>query len=168
MTTFKAIVTEKAEANRLLSLTGGNEIPQIAITEAGGTPDFRSTGAIKADTEVKVTLKNSSVWLVEAGEDLKAGAFVEVGDEGVLVTSEDEGIGYVAEEVKEGGLAKFIRKAGGGSGEPGEPGPKGEPGEPGPKGDPGDPGPKGDPGEDGSPSKEEWDDLVDRVVALEG
>lgn len=162
MTTFKAIVTEEVKADRLLSLTGGNGTPKLAITEVGGTPDFHSTGEITADTKVKVTLKNNSVWLVEAGEDLGAGVFVEVGEEGVLVASEDEGIGYVAEAVEEGGLAKYIRKASGGAGPQGPRGPKGD------KGDKGATGAKGTDGKDGFPTETEWDDLVDRVVALEG
>src|SRR5699024_8510739 len=183
MTEFKAIVTEEVEANRLLSLEGGNGIPQISITEAGGTPDFRSTGTIKADAEVKVTLKNNPVWLVEAGEDLDAVSFVEVGEKGVLVTSESTGIGYVAESVEEGGIAKLVRKASSGVGERGPQGPKGDKGEPGTdgkdgadgakgaKGDKGETGAKGAAGaagKDGFPTEAQWDDLVDRVTALEG
>ena|SRR5699024_2290445 len=177
MTEFKAIVIEDVEANRLLSLEGGNGIPQISVTEAGGTPDFRSTGAIKADAEVKVTLKNNPVWFVEAGEDLDAGSFVEVGEEGVLVTAESTGIGYVAESVEEGGIAKLVRKASGGIGERGPQGPKGDKGD---KGEPGADGKdgadgakgatgaKGAAGKDGFPTEAQWDDLVDRVTALEG
>src|SRR5699024_7320771 len=108
MGSFKVIVTEKVEANRLLSLTGGNGIPQVSITPVGETPDFRSTGAIKADTEVNVTIKNNPIWQVEAGEDLSAGAYVEVGEGGVIVESETEGIGYIAETVGEGELAQLI------------------------------------------------------------
>ena len=46
-------------------------------------------------------------------------------------------------------------------GDKGEQGPKGEKGD---KGDPGEQGPKGD---DGFPSEEEWNDLLDRVEAIE-
>ena len=113
MATFKALVTEDVEENRLLSLQGGNGIPQISVTEPGGSPDFRPTGPIAENTEVTVILKNNPVWEVEAGEDLPAGTYVEVGAGGVLVASNDEGIGYVSEEVAEGELAKLVRKTSG-------------------------------------------------------
>lgn len=138
MSQFKALVTEDVGANRLLSLTGGNGVPQISITEVGGNPDFRSTGALEAETEVTVTLKNSPVWQVEAGEDLSAGQYVEVGENGVIVASESTGIGYVAEAVEAGEVAKLVRQASGGSGEQGPRGPEGPQGPKGNKGDPGD------------------------------
>lgn len=125
MTQFKAIISEDIEANRLLSLAGGAEIPTISITKPGETPDFRSTGVLTADTEVTVTLKNKPVWQVEAGEDLTAGTYVEVGEGGVLVASESTGIGYVAGAVEKGGLAMLVRKVSGGSGEKGPKGDKG-------------------------------------------
>lgn len=149
MSSFKCLVTEDVAPNRLLSMAGGNGVPEIKITEAGGTPDFRSDGSLTADTQVNVILKNNPVWVVEAGEDLTAGTYVEVGEGGVLVASESTGIGYVAEAVAEGGLAKLVRKASG------EPGPKGDPftfedftpaqleSLKGPKGDPGAPGKNG-------------------------
>ncbi|GAB2561086.1 hypothetical protein [Gracilibacillus alcaliphilus] len=143
MTTFKAVVTQDVKPNRLLSLTGGNGMPQIAITEPGDTPDFKSTGDLKEGVEVTVTLKNEPIWEVETGEDLSAGAYVEVGEDGVIVASESTGIGYVAEAVEEGKLAKLVRQTSGGAGEQGPRGPKGD------KGDQGEPGPKGDKGDPG-------------------
>lgn len=151
MSNFKALVTEDAEPNRLLSLTGGNGVPEISVTKPGGSPDFRSNGKLTADTQVTVTLKDNPVWNVEAGEQLSAGTYVEVGEGGVLVASESTGIGYVAAAVEAGGIAKLVRKSSGGSGEPGPQGPKGEPGE---KGDPGGPGPKGEPGTNGTDGKD--------------
>ncbi|WP_253288850.1 hypothetical protein [Amphibacillus sp. MSJ-3] len=167
MSTFKALVTEDVAPNRLLSLAGGNGVPKISITPAGGTPDFRSTGALSADSEVTVTLKNNPVWQVEAGEDLSAGTYVEVGEGGVLVASESTGIGYVAEAVEEGGLAKLVRKASGGAGERGPQGPKGdkgEPGEKGPKGDKGDPGADGKDGTNGKDAEPQF--TAEQVTAL--
>lgn len=179
MTTFRALVTEDVEGNRLLSMAGGNGIPQISVTEVGGSPDFRSTGPIAADTEITVTLKNNPVWSVEAGEDLSAGTYVEIGTGGVLVASDGEGIGYVSEEVAEGGLAKLVRKASGGEGTQGPAGPEGPQGPKGDKGDPGiqgDPGPegakgdKGDPGTDGTDgfgTEAQYNDIIARLEALE-
>lgn len=170
MTTFKAVVTEDVQANRLLSLNGGNEVPTISITEAGGTPDFRSTGPIDADTEVVVTLKNNTVWNVEAGEDLSAGTNAEVGEDGLLVESESAGIGYVTESVEVGEIAKLVRKASGGSGERGPQGPAGKDGA---DGKDGEQGPKGEPGADGKdgadgfPTESQWNELEGRVEALE-
>ncbi|WP_440894968.1 hypothetical protein ACS127_10365 [Amphibacillus sp. Q70] len=138
MTNFKAVVTQDVEPNRLLSLTGGNGVPQISITEPGGNPDFKSTGELEADTEITVTLKNDPIWSVEAGEDLSAGAHVEVGEDGLIIASESTGIGYVAESVETGGIAKLVRQSGGGSGERGPQGPQGPRGQKGDKGDPGD------------------------------
>ena len=162
MSTFKALVMEEVQGNRLLSLEGGNGIPKIKVTEAGGTPDFRSTGAIKAGAEVTVTLKNNPVWQVEAGEDLSAGSYVEVGAGGVIVASSDgEGVGYVAEATEEGKVAKLVRKASGGAGERGPQGPQGPQGPAGPKGD------DGADGADGFPAEQEWNDLVSRVEELE-
>lgn len=183
MTTFKALVTEAVEANRLLSLQGGNGTPTISVTEEGGIPDFRSTGSIEADTEVTVTLKNNPIWQVEAGEDLNAGSYVEVGEGGVIVSSESEGIGYVAEAVEEGELAKLVRKASGGEGTQGPRGPEGPEGPQGPKGDPGEQGPageqgpKGDVGDrgpagadgaDGFGTEAQYNDIISRLEALEG
>lgn len=167
MSQFKALVTEDVAPNRLLSLVGGNGVPQISITPAGGMPDFRSTGALSADSEVTVTLKDNPVWNVEAGEDLTAGTYVEVGEGGVLVASESTGIGYVAEAVEEGGLAKLVRKASGGAGERGPQGPKGdkgEPGEKGPKGDKGDPGADGKDGTNGKDAEPQF--TAEQVTAL--
>lgn len=141
MTTFQAFVTQDVPSNRLLSLTGGNGVPAISITEPAGTPDFRSSGELTAETEVTVTLKNNPVWDVEAGEDLPAGTYVEVGEAGVVVAAEDTGIGYVAEAVEAGEVSKLVRQANGGSGERGPQGPAG------PKGDKGNKGDKGDPGD---------------------
>ncbi len=176
MSTFKAIVTEDVQANRLLSLSGGNGVPTISITEAGGTPNFRSTGELKAESEVTVTLKNNPVWDVEAGEDLSAGQYVEVGEGGVLVASESTGIGYVAEDVEEGDTTKLIRQAGGGSGErgpKGDPGPKGEPGADGkdgatgPAGKDGTDGAQGPAGKDGFGTEAQYNDIISRLDALE-
>lgn len=137
MSNFKALVTEDAEANRLLSLTGGNGVPEISVTQPGGSPDFRSNGALTADTQVNVTLKNNPIWNVEAGEELTAGTYVEVGEGGILVASESTGIGYVAQAVEEGSIAQLVRKTSSGSGEQGPPGKQGPPGEPGIQGPPG-------------------------------
>lgn len=167
MKTFKALVTEEVVANRLLSLTGGNGIPEISITATGGSPDFRSTGTLNADTEVTVTLKNNPIWDVEAGEELSAGAYVDVGEGGVLVATESTGIGYVAETVEEGGIAKLVRKASGGSGEPGPQGPQGKEGKQGPKGEPGEQGPKGNPGADGKDGEPQFTEgQVTALLAL--
>lgn len=167
MTNFKAIITENVEANRLLSLTGGNGIPRISITVPGGIPDFKSTGPLEADTEVTVTLKNEPVWEIEAGEELAAGTYVDVGAGGVVVSSEGTGIGFVSESVNTGDLAKVVRKYAGGAGEPGPQGPagpkgaKGDTGPAGPKGDAGATGPKGDKGDPG-----ENQFTADEVTAL--
>lgn len=147
MSSFIALVTEDVQANRLLSLSGGNGVPEISITAAGGTPDFRSNGDIEADTKVNVTLKNNPVWDVEAGEDLSAGAYVEVGENGVIVASDDTGIGYVAEAVEAGEVAKLIRKVSG------ERGPQGPPGAD---------------GSDGFGTEEQYNDIIARLEELEG
>lgn len=130
MATFKASVKEDVKVRRLLSLVGGNGIPELSITEEGGSPEFVSTTELKADTEVDVSMKNNPVWSVEAGEDLSAGTYVEVGADGVIVASDSSGIGYVAEAVKEGEIAKLVRSSSGGEQGPrGPAGPKGNPGE---------------------------------------
>lgn len=139
MSSFKALVKEDVKANRLLSLAGGNGMPEISITPVGETPNFRSNNDLEADTEVTVTLLNNPVWEIEAGEDLSAGSYVEVGEGGVIVASSGTGIGYVAEAVEEGAVAKLIRQS------TGERGPQG------PKGDKGAKGDKGDPGKDAEP-----------------
>src|SRR5690625_890330 len=117
MANFTAIVTEDVPGNRLLSLKtetrDGDDVLTIAVTPAGETPDFRSTGELKADKEVSVTIKDIPVWEVESGSDLTAGANVEVGENGVVVAG--EGFGYVAESVKTGGVAKVVRQASGGA-----------------------------------------------------
>lgn len=158
MSKFTAVVTEDVAANRLLSKTVGAEGITLAVTTAGGTPDFHSTGTLKKDQEITVTINNSPSWLVEAGEDIPAGSTVAAGAGGVVVASET-GFGYVVKEAKAGELASVIRSTtGGGAGQPGPAGPKGATGPAGPKGD------KGDPGE---VTKAQLDALTARVTALE-
>lgn len=163
MTTFKASVTENVKVHRLLSLAGGNGTPEISITDEGGSPDFVSTTELKADTEVSVTIKNNPVWSVEAGEDLSAGTYVEVGAGGVIVSSESTGVGYVAEAVDKGGVAKLVRQASGGSGEPG---PKGDPGADGKDGEQGPAGKDGADGKDAEPQFTE-EQVTDLLALLE-
>lgn len=157
MRDFKALVKEDVPGNRLLSIKSetqsGEGVLILAVTEPGGTPDFRSTGELKKDTEVFVTMKNDPVWNVEAGEDLTAGTNVAAGENGVVVAG--DGFGYVAESVKAGEIAKVVRK--GGAGERGPRGPQGPEGPQGPKG------PKGDPGKDAEPQF-----TADEVSALKG
>jgi|SRR5690625_2661408 len=149
MAKFKAIVTEDVPGNRLLSLKtetrSGEDVMTISVTQSGESPDFRSTGELKADQEVSVTIKNEPVWEVEASEDLTAGSYVQVGDSGTVVSG--EGFGYVAETVEIGGVAKVVRQSGG-AGERGPQGPRGPKGEPGADGEQG---PKGDPGKNADP-----------------
>ncbi len=155
---FTAIATEDVQPNRLLSL-GAEQ--KVSITAAGGTPDFRSTGAIKEGSEVRIAIKNNPVWQVEAGGDIAAGDYVEVGAGGTVVKSAGEGIGYVAESVSKGGVARLVRKFSGPKGD------KGEKGDTGAKGADGATGATGPAGKDGAPTQEEWDALEARVAALE-
>lgn len=167
MTNFKALVTEDAEANRLLSLSGGNGVPEISVTQPGASPDFRSNGTLTADTQVNVTLKNNPIWNVEAGEDLAAGQYVEAGEGGVIVASESTGIGYVAAAVETGGIAKLVRKSSGGSGEPGPEGKQGPKGEPGTDGKDGAQGPAGKDGADGKDAESQFtEEQVTGLLAL--
>src|SRR5690625_3231932 len=152
MAKFKAIVTEDVPGNRLLSLKtetrSGEDVMTISVTQSGESPDFRSTGELKADQEVSVTIKNEPVWEVEASEDLTAGSYVQVGEDGTVISG--EGFGYVVESVENGGTAKVVRQASG-TAEQGPQGPKGDTGaqdEPGAKGAKGD---KGEPGNDAEP-----------------
>lgn len=131
MARFKAIVTEDVQANRLLSLAGGNGVPEISVTTAGETPYFHSTRSLETGSEVMVDIKNNPIWEIEAGEDIPAGANVEAGEGGVVVQSEGEGFGYLAEDVNAGGLAKVVRKS---QGLPGPRGPQGPQGPEGPQG----------------------------------
>ncbi|WP_348623644.1 head fiber protein [Paenibacillus peoriae] len=177
MSKFTAVVTEDVAANRLLSKTIGAEGITLAATTAGGTPDFRSTGRLKKDEEITVTINNSPSWLVEAGEDITAGATVAAGAGGVVVASAT-GFGYIVKAVKAGELASVIRSTtGGGAGQPGPKGDKGATGPAGPKGDKGDTGAtgaagakgdKGDKGDPGEVTKAQYDALAARVTALEG
>src|SRR5690625_7321455 len=113
MANFTAIVTEDVPGNRLLSLKtetrDGDDVLTIAVTPAGETPDFRSTGELKADKEVSVTIKDIPVWEVESGSDLTAGAKGEAGEKGVVVAG--EGCGGGAERGKTGGGAEVVRPA---------------------------------------------------------
>ena len=150
MNSFLALVTEDVKANRLLSLIGGNGVPRIAITPAGGEPDYRSTIDLKANEEITVSLENNPIWGIEAGEDIGAGAYVEVGEKGKIVASDGEGIGYITEGVKNGEVASFVRKASGGAGKKG---PKGDPGPAGPAGPKGATGAAGKDGATGAAGK---------------
>lgn len=168
MATFKASVTEDVKVRRLLSLVGGNGIPELSITEEGGSPDFVSTTELKADTEVNVTMKNNPVWLVEAGEDLTAGTYVDVGKDGVIVASESGGIGFVAELVEEGDTAKLVRSSSGGEqGPQGPDGPKGDPGEDGKDGATGPAGKDGATGPAGKDAEPQFtEEQVTALLAL--
>ena len=77
----------------------------------------------------------------------------------------------VGETVNDGGLSYYI--GAGATGPQGPAGPQGDPGAdgaPGPAGPQGDPGPAGAPGADGADgfgTKEQYDDIIARLVALE-
>lgn len=166
MAQFKALITEEVPANRLLSIVGRNGSIKIGLTEAGGQPDFHSTGPLEEDSEVTVTIKNDTVWAIEAGEDLEVGTNVEAGEGGVLVASESTGIGYIAEAAEGGELATFIRRASGGSGERGPAGPAGPKGDKGDKGDTGDQGQRGNKGDKGDPGEVTQAQLDEAIEGL--
>ena len=134
---FVVTAAEDIPPNRLLSL---GDKGRIYITPIGGTPDYRSTGPIKKGSLVRVVIKNSPVWRVEAGEDLDAGDRVEVGTRGRITKYGGNGyweakgptdvrlmmpysrkqeiinnnrsvmIGYVSEHVKKGNTTRLVRK----------------------------------------------------------
>jgi hypothetical protein len=160
--TFTVLITEDVSKNRLLSLVGGNGVPKVGTTKPGGSPDFRSAEDLKANEEVTLTIKDNPIWDIEAGADISAGSFVEVGEGGTIVPSDGAGVGYVAEATKAGDVAYLIRKSGGGT-----PGPKGDKGDKGDTGAKGATGATGPAGKDGAPTQAEWDALEARVTALE-
>lgn len=156
MVKFTAKVTEAISGNRLLTLSEEKEMPEVSVASAGSIPDLRSTGNLEEGQEVTVTIKDETVWEVEAGENLNAGASVEIGDGGVVVSSSGGGFGYVSEAVEAGEVAKVVRRAGGGAAGPAGPA--------GPKGDKGD---KGNKGNDGFGTEEQYNDIISRLVTLE-
>lgn len=129
MVSFKAKVTEDVPSNRLLTLKtekrSGEDEMVLSVAHPGEAPDFRSTGDLKADTEVSVTIKDAPVWEVEAGEDIAVGSYVESGESGVVVSA-DDGFGYAVESVKAGNVAKVVRRPSGSDGDPGKPGKNGK------------------------------------------
>ncbi|RRN68435.1 hypothetical protein EI200_19635 [Peribacillus simplex] len=71
MTTFKAVVIEDIQVNRLVVLAVNekeNEI-NISLAQEGEVPDFLATRAITEGEEVYVTIKNRETWKVESGAD---------------------------------------------------------------------------------------------------
>src|SRR5699024_10739894 len=165
---------------------------RIRLAKEGETPDFVSTDDLEEGKEITVTITNKTSWAVEAGESIRSGVSVGIGEGGKLVEAVDGSVPKIGCSItngSEGEVIKYIRNVSGGG--KGEPGPKGDPGEPGPKGDkgdPGEPGPKGDKGDkgepgvdgkdgapgkdgvdgkDGFPTEEQWNELVARVDALE-
>lgn len=180
MTDFYGKVVADIPANRLISITNGEDMIELALTGEGINPDFYSKRDLEVGETVGVSLIGSPVWFIEAGENLSVGDSVASDSEGRVVPADEGSFGYVPEAVLSGEVAKVVRQFSGGS--PGPQGPKGDPGDrgpQGPKGDPGEQGPKGDtgpkgdpgeqgpPGADGFPTQSEWDDLVSRVEALE-
>lgn len=175
MTDFYGKVVADIPANRLISITNGEDMIELALTGEGINPDFYSKRDLEVGETVGVSLVGSPVWFIEAGANLSVGDSVASDSEGRVVPADEGSFGYVPEAVLSGEVAKVVRQSSGGS--PGPQGPKGDPGDPGPKGDIGPQGPKGDPGEqgeqglpgaDGFPTQSEWDDLVGRVEVLEG
>lgn len=189
MSDFYGKVVSNIPANRLITITNGADMIELALSGEGVNPDFYSKRDIEEGETVGISLVGAPVWLIEAGADLAVGDQVASDSEGRVVPAEEGTFGYVPESVEAGGLAKVVRQSSGGVGERGPQGPKGDkgdkgdPGERGPKGDKGDPGEdgargpagadgadgaRGPAGADGFPTETEWNDLVDRVSALEG
>jgi hypothetical protein len=165
MSTFQVKAAEVIQPNRLLTLssdTNGSAI--ISLTKAGGNPDFHSTRQIAKDQNVTVSFNGKKAWIIEAGENLKAGQRVQAGQDGKLVKSTGTGIGYVYADATAGALATFIRSA---SGTPGPQGPQGPAGATGPQGPAGAKGDKGDTGAAGFGTKAQYDDIIARLTALE-
>jgi len=114
MSTFQVKAAEVIQPNRLLTLssdTNGSAI--ISLTKAGGNPDFHSTRQIAKDQNVTVSFNGKKAWIIEAGENLKAGQRVQAGQDGKLVKSTGSGIGYVYADATAGALATFIRTSSG-------------------------------------------------------
>ncbi|SDC06043.1 hypothetical protein [Shouchella lonarensis] len=149
MTRFKAVVKQAVTTNRLLSVVQEGGI-KLQITPAGGTPDFYSTRALEANEEITVTVNNAPVWDVEAGADIAAGANVEAGEGGTLVTSSiGKGIGYVPTGAKAGDVVQLVRRGAGGAGKDGRDGKDGKDGVNGKDGIDGKNGADGKDGKDG-------------------
>lgn len=130
MSTFQVKAAEVIQPNRLLTLSSdANESAIISLTKAGGNPDFYSTRQIAKDQQVTVNFSGKTAWIIEAGENLKAGQRAQAGQDGKLVKSTGTGIGYVYADVTAGALATLIRTSSG------TPGPQGPAGPTGPKGD---------------------------------
>src|SRR5690625_2883866 len=150
MTDFYGKVVADIPANRLISITNGEDMIELALTGEGINPDFYSKRDLEDGETVGVSLVGSPVWFIEAGENLSVGDNVASDSEGRVVPADEGSFGYVPEAVLSGEIAKVVRQSSEGS--PGPQGPKGEPGEQGPqgpKGDPGDVGPQGEQGPQG-------------------
>ena len=154
MSKFKAVVYEDIPVNRIVVLTVNGKTEKddrirIRLAKKGETPDFVSTKDLEKDKEVTVSITNKTSWKVEAGEDIRSGVSVGIGEDGKLIEAVDgkvPQIGYSIQSAKNGDVIEYIRNVKPGKGAKGA---------------------KGDPGKDGFPTEEQWNDLVKRVESLE-
>src|SRR5699024_3133313 len=155
---FKAVAHEDIPNHRIVVLTVSGKTEEddrirIRLAKEGETPDFVSTDDLEEGKEITVTITNKTSWAVEAGESIRSGVSVGIGEGGKLVEAVDGSvpkIGYSITNGSEGEVIKYIRNvSGGGKGEPGKDGKDGED------------------GKDGFPTEEQWNELVARVEALE-
>lgn len=163
MSKFKAVAHEDIPNHRIVVLTVNGKTEEddrirIRLAKEGETPDFVSTDDLEEGKEITVTITNKTSWAVEAGEDIRNGVSVGIGEDGKLIEAVDgkvPQIGYSIQPAKNGDVIEYIRNVKSGKGAKGA------------KGDPGKDGKDGVDGKDGFPTEEQWNELVARVEALE-
>lgn len=156
---FKAVAHEDIPNHRIVVLTVNGKTEEddrirIRLAKKGETPDFVSTDELEKGKEITVTITNKTSWVVEAGEKIRSGVSVGIGEGGKLVEAVDGSvpkIGYSITSGSEGDVIEYVRNVSGGG-----------------KGEPGQDGKDGKDGKDGFPTEEQWNELVSRVESLEG
>lgn len=118
MVKFEAKMHEDVPANRMLQLyrpkkDTGSVYLKMAERTAG--PEFVSTSDLKKGETVTVTVRDNTIWKVEAGENIEAGVPVVSGPGGTIVRDirGDErqaySVGYSIESGEKGDVIKIVR-----------------------------------------------------------
>src|SRR5690625_5162845 len=135
MSKYKAVDKEDIPINRIVGLrvngkTTKDDRIKIRLAKKGATPDFVSTKDLEKDKEVTDSITNKTSWKVEAGEDIRSGVSVGIGEDGKLIEAVDgkvPQIGYSIQSAKSGDVIEYIRNVKYGKGVSGPKGSKGEP-----------------------------------------
>lgn len=118
MVKFKAKLHQDVPKNRMLQLyrpKDDTDTVYLKLAERTAGPEFVATRDLEKGEEVEVTVKDNTIWNVEAGEDIEAGIPVVSGPGGTVVRDirgddrQAYSVGYSINSAQKGEVVKIVR-----------------------------------------------------------